>query len=90
MEIKMFTKDIYRQYFEEIHRKQREMIIMLHQGLDNISEERMQKALAWHMKREIRLAVMIKKLVRVLSSESEVEDDQVSQPAQAWPEQVSL
>ena len=69
----MFTKEMYRQYFRQIHRKQREMIIMLHNGIDHISDDRMQKSLAWHMKREIRLAVMIQKLVRTLSSESQEE-----------------
>lgn len=74
----MFTKAIYRQYFLEIHHKQREMIIMLHHGIDKVSDDRMQKSLAWHMKREIRLAVMIQKLIRFLSSESEVEESQGS------------
>ncbi len=69
----MFTEEIYRQYFVEIHRKQREMIILLRNGLGRISEDRMQKALAWHMKREIRLAVLVQKLVRLVSSASKAE-----------------
>jgi hypothetical protein len=66
----MFTEDIYRQYLVEIHRKQREMIILLRNGIGEISEDRMQKALTWHMKREIRLAVLVQKFVRSLSVDS--------------------
>lgn len=74
----MFTEEIYRQYFVQIHRKQREMIILLRNGLRQISEDRMQKALSWHMKREIRLAVMVQKLVRMLSPESNGGEGRIS------------
>jgi len=72
----MFTEEIYRQYFVEIHRKQRQMIILLRHGLGQISDDRMQKALTWHMKREIRLAVLMQKLVRLLSPGTKIEKEQ--------------
>jgi hypothetical protein len=86
----MFTKAIYRQYFLEIHHKQREMIIMLHQGIDKISDDRTQKALAWHMKREIRLAVMVQKMVRFLSYGSESEEDQAADSERLDQDNLSL
>jgi len=85
----MLTREIYRQYFLEIHHKQREMIIMLRQGIDKISDDRMQKSLAWHMKREIRLAVMIQKLVRILSAEPETDQEQVLHPNQLNKDKIS-
>jgi len=84
----MFTEQMYRQYFSEIHGKQREMIILLRNGLGRISEDRMQKSLTWHMKREIRLAVLVQKHIRLLSPDPNAEKNQVPQPIQVRPEQV--
>ena len=74
----MFTKRTYHDYFREIYTKEKTMIIYLRDVLDKITDDHMSKALSWHMRREVRHAVLVKKLIRSLTS-----DDNIGKSAKA-------
>jgi hypothetical protein len=74
----MFTKEIYSGYFTEIHNKEKDLIILLNGILKQTSDDYTRKAVTWHMKREIRLAVLVRKLVRSLAADNPTEPESPS------------
>lgn len=64
----MFTEKIYREYFLEIYRKEKQVLDSLCCMFEQISNDRMRKKLIWHIKQETRHVVLIEELVKLLST----------------------
>lgn len=64
----MFTEKIYREYFFEIYRKEKQVIGSLCCTLEQISNDRMRKTLIWHIQQETRHAALMEGLVKLLST----------------------
>ncbi len=69
----MFTEDIYRDYLEEIYRKEQEMIVLMRWMLDQVTDERMRKALTWRLDQEIYNTVLVQELMKSLAPDVKME-----------------
>jgi hypothetical protein len=62
----MFTEELYKEYFTELHRKKKEMLVVMHHRMKEISDDRVCKALLWYKKREVRHALLAREMERLL------------------------